>query len=125
VPSLDRLRPDFRPFAEALLKYARSIDPRFVITSAWRSHTEQAQLYSKWLKGQSPFPALPPGKSSHELGLAVDMARLGIDAATDEVLAAVGAEWRKAGGHWPGPLDPVHFSAPLSWQRAAGNPAAR
>lgn len=124
MPNLSRLHPQFRPYAEALLAYARDIDPRFTITSAWRSHMDQAALYAKWLKGQNPYPALPPGKSSHELGLAVDMARLGVDASTDEVLAQVGEAWRRAGGHWPGALDPVHFAAPLAWQRALGNPNA-
>jgi LAS superfamily LD-carboxypeptidase LdcB len=115
VPSLRTLDPRFRPFAEALLAYARKLDPRFVITSARRTKTEQARLYSKWLRGLSPFPALPPGRSSHELGMAVDMARLNVDAATDPLLPALGRAWQEAGGSWAGPGDPVHFAAPPSW----------
>jgi len=115
VPSLRTLHPQFRPFAEALLAYARKVDPRFVITSAKRTRTEQARLYSKWLAGQSPFPALPPGRSSHGLGMAVDMARLNVDAATDPLPPQLGAAWQKAGGHWAGKGDPVHFAAPRSW----------
>lgn len=115
MPSLRTLDPRFRPYAESLLAYARRLDKRFVITSAKRSRTEQARLYSKWLRGESPFPALPPGRSSHELGMAVDLARLNVDAATDPLLPQLGRAWQEAGGHWAGKGDPVHFAAPLSW----------
>lgn len=115
MPTLATLDPQFRPFAEALLAYARKVDPRFVVTSARRSRTEQQRLYSKWLRGQSPFPASPPGSSSHELGLAVDIARLNVDAATDPLLRQLGAAWTAAGGWWAGEKDPVHFAAPRAW----------
>lgn len=115
MPSLSTLDRRFRPFAEELLAYARALDARFIVTSARRSRTEQARLYSRWLKGQSPFPANPPGRSMHELGLAVDLARFGVDPADDELLAELGAEWKAAGGTWGGAADPVHFGAPRSW----------
>ena len=41
----------------------------FLVCSAWRSHEEQAALYSD---GQSPFEAAP-GCSEHESGLAIDI----------------------------------------------------
>jgi len=115
VPSTRTLDTRFRPFADALLALARRLDKRFVITSARRSRTDQQRLYNRWLAGQSPFPALPPGKSRHELGLAVDLARRGVDPSEDELLVQLGAEWRKVGGGWGGAKDPVHFESPKSW----------
>lgn len=117
VPGLSTLHPAFRPYAEALLAYARQVDPRFVVTSARRTRAEQQRLYNRWLRGQSPFPALPPGSSSHELGMAVDLARINVDAATDPLLRQLGKAWQEAGGHWAGDGDPVHFAAPTSWWR--------
>lgn len=114
MPSTRLLDTRFRAMADALLVYARSLDPSFVFTSTYRSHGDQQRLYSRWLKGLSPFPALPPGTSQHERGLAVDLARLGVDAATDPLLAEVGAWWRRQGGVWGAAKDPVHFQAPRS-----------
>jgi len=118
MPSLSQLDPRFRPYAEALLAYARKLDPRFIVTSGRRSRGDQQRLYNAWLKGESPFPALPPGKSSHEIGLAVDIARLGVAADQDPLLLQLGNAWQAAGGHWAGKGDPVHFAAPLAWQRS-------
>jgi len=115
VPSLSTLRHDFRPYAEACLKAARTLDARFTITSAKRSRTDQQRLYNRYLKGESPFPALPPGRSQHEKGLAFDMVRLNVDPEDDDLLREVGAAWRAAGGVYGGDVDPVHFEAPKSW----------
>lgn len=115
MPSTNGLHRRFRPFADRLLKVARGLDARFVITSAKRSRTDQARLYNKWRRGESPFPALPPGRSQHERGFAVDLARLGVPAADDELLRELGRAWRSIGGVWGGEADPVHFEAPKSW----------
>lgn len=112
MPGLGSLDRRFRPFATQLLRLARSIDARFVVTSARRSRSDQARLFARYQAGQSPFTALPPGRSQHERGLAVDLARLNMDPANDELLAALGDAWRKAGGVWGGSADPVHFEAP-------------
>lgn len=109
------LHPKFKPYADALLAYARTLDVRFIITSARRSRADQQRLYNRWLKGQSAFPALAPGKSQHERGWAVDVARLGVPPESDEQLALLGSLWRQAGGVWGGPVDPVHFEAPKAW----------
>jgi hypothetical protein len=119
VPTLRTLDPRFRGFAEALLRFAREHDHRFVVTSARRSTADQRRLYQRWLKGQSALPALPPGRSQHERGLAVDMVRLNIDPQDDELLAALGQAWREAGGVWGGEVDPVHFEAP-KWMTGRG-----
>lgn len=115
MPSTAKLDPAFRPYADALLKLARTYDPRFVLTSTYRSRQEQQRLYARYLKGESALPALPPGRSQHERGLAVDMARLGVDPQQDDILAALGEAWRDAGGVWGGAVDPVHFEAPKAW----------
>jgi len=75
------------------------------ITSGFRSPTMQRKLYRRFLNGVHPFPVLPPGRSQHEKGLAVDLW------AEPEELARLGAIWRKAGGVWGGSQDPIHFEA--------------
>jgi len=65
----------------------------------------QRKLYRRFLNGVHPFPVLPPGRSQHEKGLAVDLW------AEPEELARLGAIWRKAGGVWGGSQDPIHFEA--------------
>jgi hypothetical protein len=119
VPSTSRLRPEFRPFAEQLLAAAKQLDGRFRFTSTLRTRSEQQRLYNRYLRGESPFPALPPGNSQHERGWAVDLARRAVDPADDDLLADLGAAWREAGGVWGGSVDPVHFEAPKAWTRRA------
>lgn len=115
MPSTAKLHPQFRPVAVELLRVARTLDPRFVFTSTYRSPTDQARLFAKYQRGESPYPALPPGKSQHERGLAVDLARPGTDPSDDDLLAALGDAWRAVGGVWGGSVDPVHFEAPRAW----------
>jgi LAS superfamily LD-carboxypeptidase LdcB len=79
-----------------------------VVTSAYRSYAQQAVLYRRYLAGQSPLPAAPPGHSKHNYGLAVD-----VDLPQNRAaLAALGAWWTSIGGRWGGMSDPVHFEAP-------------
>lgn len=115
MPGPENLDRRFRDPAERLLAALRQVDPRFIFTSTYRSSTEQARLYNEWLSGKSLFPALPPGRSLHEYGLAVDIARFGVEAAEDPILREAGAAWRRGGGTWGGETDPVHFGAPRSW----------
>jgi hypothetical protein len=115
VADLLNLRPAFRPWAELLITVARErLSPNFVITSAYRSRFEQADLYSRWLRGeQGIYTPAKPGTSPHEHGIAVDIARKGVNPKSDPLLAALGEAWRAAGGLWPGPQDPVHFQWPF------------
>jgi len=108
------------PAAEWLVHVATlaGLNPR--VTSARRSHTQQALLYRRFLAGQSRFPAAPPGSSAHELGLAFDLW------VNDESsLADLGEVWEKqAGGTWGGHFkDPIHFEAgglkSVTYQQAA------
>lgn len=109
------LSPRLRPWAERLLEAARASYPTIAVTSARRTRTEQARLYNDYLAGRSRLPALPPGQSIHERGLAFDLARPDVDPRDDDALREVGALWRKMGGIYGGDSDPVHFEAPASW----------
>jgi hypothetical protein len=111
VPSLKTLQPAFRPYAEAFFEYMHSLDRRFIVTSSLRTYQEQARLRQKYELGQSQIYAAPPGRSMHQIGLAFDMARLGIDPLKDEELVRAGALWKSIGGVWHA-SDPVHFEAP-------------
>jgi LAS superfamily LD-carboxypeptidase LdcB len=65
--------------------------------SAYRTYAQQAYLYDLYLSGQGA-PANPPGASSHETGLAVDVATPEMRSVIDQIGAGYG--WGKA--HGPG-----------------------
>jgi len=119
VASTRDLDPRFGPLAQAWYDFLRSHDSRFVITSALRTRAQQQALYERMLKqkaaGEPYLTTLPPGRSLHERGLAVDIARFGVPAASDPLLREAGALWRQIGGTWGGEADPVHFGVPRSW----------
>lgn len=96
------------PYATRLVNIAAAagLSPR--VSSARRSHAQQALLYRRFLAGQSRFPAAPPGHSSHELGLAFDLW------VNDESqLSDLGTVWEQMGGIWGGHFkDPIHFEGP-------------
>ncbi|SRR6266849_8409874 len=108
--SLHSLVPELRPFAIALVDVAgrAGLQPR--VTSARRSHAEQARLYRRYLAGQNPYPVAPPGTSAHEFGFAFDLA---ITPMADSNLADLGKVWTGWGGVWGGQFDdPIHFELP-------------
>jgi LAS superfamily LD-carboxypeptidase LdcB len=57
--------------------------------SAYRTYEQQAYLYDLYLAGQGA-PANPPGSSTHELGLAVDVAEPVMRDVIDQIGAAYG-----------------------------------
>jgi len=110
MPSLRSLDPRLRPSAEAFFRWARAQTPGLVVTSARRTRAEQQRLYDRFLAGQNDgLPAIPPGHSDHEAGLAWDMARLNHRAVSDPALPVLGAAWARLGGRWWAG-DPVHFA---------------
>jgi hypothetical protein len=119
MAGLGGLDPRFAPVAEALVTIMRAWDARFVVTSGLRTRAEQQQLYERMLRakaaGEPYLTTLPPGRSQHERGLAIDVARFGIEARNDDLLREFGAAWREIGGTWGGDSDPVHFGAPKGW----------
>lgn len=94
------LDPRFLPWVQLLLTHAQGAQ----ITSTRRSPTEQAKLYRRFLNGMHPYPVLPPGRSMHEHGLAVDLI------ADESELRRLGMIWKRWGGLWH-PSDPIHFEA--------------
>jgi len=114
--SISSLVPELQPYATALVDAATGAGfvPR--VTSTFRSGAEQKRLYDRYLAGASPFPAAPPGQSSHEYGWAFDLVPASID--TDwqtalRQLKKLGRLWKSWGGQWGGALhDPVHFELP-------------
>lgn len=104
------------PVLRRLFGLMHRMDARFVVTSGVRSRAEQQDLWNRYQAGERTglFAPAMPGTSSHERGLAMDVARFGIDATSDELLASWGAAWRAAGGVWGGEKDPVHFALPAS-----------
>jgi D-alanyl-D-alanine carboxypeptidase-like protein len=105
---LDR---DLLPWFRWIVSFIKYYDPRGAVSSGYRSQTEQARLYRRFLAGQMPGPVAPPGYSYHELGRAIDVL------AKDDALAKAGAAWEAAGGRWGGDFkgagkyDPIHFEA--------------
>jgi len=66
------LDPRVREKAEQALAWAARWRVPVTVTSARRSRREQEQLYRRYLKGQSRWPAARPGESLHETGRAWD-----------------------------------------------------
>jgi LAS superfamily LD-carboxypeptidase LdcB len=84
--------------AEALRIYGVELQPNGPL-SAYRTYEQQGELYDLFLAGQGA-PANPPGSSSHELGLAVDVATPQMRQIVDEIGPQFG--WGKvhAPGEW-------------------------
>lgn len=111
--SLSALDQTFRPYAEYLVSTARLLGTPHV-TSTRRSYSEQARLYLDYVSGKRPLPALPPDRSLHVRGLALDLVVGNYQAGgpPSPEMAALGKWWTDGGGRWGGAADPVHFSAP-------------
>lgn len=110
------LVPELRPYAEALFAAASQAGLNPTVTSTLRTYDEQAELYNRYLAGNSAYPAAPPGSSAHEFGWAFDMSVY-----PHEALGDVGAYWQALGGTWGGARDPVHFELPGASQAARAN----
>jgi hypothetical protein len=99
---LSALHPQLAPWAQWLI----SLWPYGQLTSTLRTSSEQQQLYAAYLRGESNYPAAPPGHSMHEFGRAFDYV------APDEILQQLGAVWEQVGGTWGGRAgDAIHFEA--------------
>ncbi len=107
MAQLDDLIPELQSPAYDLFSAAHFAGLRPQLTSSRRTSAQQARLYSNYLKGLSSLPALPPGLSAHEYGLAFDLITYPMSALED-----VGYTWQTWGGEWGGLRDPVHFQQP-------------
>jgi len=107
MKSLLFLRGDFKVRVREWLSALRSNGVQYRVTSTKRTWDEQAVLYQRFLDGLSTLPAAPPGKSKHQLGLAIDVV---FDVPGDLEIAV-----QSAGVHllrWAGLGDRVHFDSP-------------
>jgi len=109
--ALSSLDPSFRPYAAYLVEVARRLG-KTTITSARRNWSDQARLYLDYMQGRRALPALPPERSLHVQGLAVDLVVGNYQAGgpPSPEMAALGRWWLASGGRWGGTADPVHFS---------------
>lgn len=113
------LVPALIPWFEWIASYVRYYDPTAVVTSGYRSTSEQRRLYDRFLRGLMPGPVAPPGLSMHEQGRAIDIfTSSGKDTARiEDALQRAGAAWEAQGGTWgghfkgSGKFDPIHFEA--------------
>jgi LysM repeat protein len=69
--------------SEALASYGVDLYPGGTV-SAYRTYDQQAELYDLFLSGAGA-PANPPGTSSHELGVAVDLATTEMRSVVDAI----------------------------------------
>jgi len=100
-----RLNPQLRPWAQALFNVATRFELSPRVTSTFRSLDEQRSLYERFLRGESRFPAAPPGMSRHNFGLAFDM-QMNSTQGQD----FIGRVWESWGGRWGGRFnDDIHF----------------
>lgn len=95
------------PEVRRRVKHLRSQAKRFGITttqtSGFRSVQAQNRLYARFLAGKSRFPAAPPGLSTHNYGVAVDLV------AVRGSQAILGQLAKYSGLVWAGAGDRVHF----------------
>lgn len=94
----------------------RSRNIEIVITSTFRTRSEQQFLYNMFLRGNTAFPVAPPGQSRHQFGLAVDLVPV-LDADLPQVVEVM----RSVGFRWAGESDRVHFDfvLPLATRRVS------
>jgi LAS superfamily LD-carboxypeptidase LdcB len=83
---------------QSLYLYGQDLYPDGPL-SAYRSYDQQAYLYDLYLSGQGA-PANPPGTSSHETGLAVDVATPEMRWVIDQIGASYGWGKLHAPGEW-------------------------
>lgn len=91
---------------DALLRFEGAMAEVGVIpvTSSFRTHDEQTQLYRNYLSGNNPYPVAQPGFSKHQSGFALDIS---VKSGNQE---AIHAAMTKAGFVRPIPAsDPVHW----------------
>lgn len=100
MANLSELEPWLQPYARWFTNYLAYLGQRPRVTSVYRSIDQQALLYQRYLRGQSKLPVAPPGRSKHNVRLALDVVTKHPELA--------GEIWKKMGGRWWA-SDPVHF----------------
>ena len=116
------VNPAIKRSYNAAIRDLRRAGIRPAITSTWRSSAHQARLHqcsrSPRCRRQNPglYAAMPPGRSLHEAGFAVDISGIAAGPRGKKRLTSRGRRivqiMRKNGFKWPyGLADPAHFEA--------------
>lgn len=97
------VHPEVKRRVKHLRANARILGITTTQTSGFRSIQSQNRLYARFLAGRSRLPAAPPGLSTHNYGLAVDLVAVrGSQAILGRIAGLSGLVWAGAG-------DRVHF----------------
>ena len=102
---ITQLHPLLVPHVRAFFTVLQDAGLRPVITSTYRSYSEQVALYRAYKAGRNRYPVAPPGSSDHEKRIAFDLV-----CQADPNNEAAGDLWRRMGGKWAGAADRVHFT---------------
>lgn len=99
--------------AGAFIQHLRSNGFQVVVTSGFRTWSEQARLWLDYIMGRSKYPVARPGSSDHEKGWALDLSIQYQGAQlTAEQLQSI--DMPRSADYfwltWGGSKDPVHFS---------------
>jgi len=90
--------------ARAFVRALQAAGVSVTVTSTRRDATKQQALYDDYVAGRSKYPAAPPGRSTHGLGLAFDLKL------SPPAYEAAGLAWERAGYTWGGRFqDKIHF----------------
>ncbi len=109
------MHPEVRERADLSLTWAQRWGINPIVTSAYRSWHSQNELYQRYLRGESSFPANPPGDSAHQFSFAWDS----VLPAPYRGLPAFEAWWiavREFYGFRVPPNDTIHAEVP-GWRR--------
>jgi peptidoglycan LD-endopeptidase CwlK len=127
--SLNSLRPEIRPLADAFLGACSAANIDILVTCCYRSNEEQAALYAQGRTTPGHIVTnAPPGESAHNYGLALDVVPIVNGKpdwrGTDPVWQQLGALGEQAGLTWLGapgsrfPEEP-HMELP-NWRQVVG-----
>jgi peptidoglycan L-alanyl-D-glutamate endopeptidase CwlK len=129
--SLDDLRPEIRPMADAFLAAVKAAGVDLIVTCTSRTLAEQAALYAQGRTAPGPkVTNAQPGTSAHNFGLALDVVPVFNGKADwnggDQLWEQVGTLGQAAGLEWFGaPGSPYveypHFQV-HDWRAIAGVP---
>ena len=103
------LYPPWKAWCDWAIRTLEDAGIEGTVTSGVRSTEKQQQLYEAYITGRSSIIAAPPGRSSHEYGLAIDFV---VSAGKDSQLQK---QVMAAFEYWGGELvagDPVHVQYP-------------
>lgn len=99
--NLFKIHPKLKIIARNLPRVAGALGFNVRITSGYRSYATQSKLFQDYLQGIAHYPANPPGTSTHEKGMALDI----LSTNTEKLVALL----TSVGLKWAGPVDPIHF----------------